>query len=266
MNKSVLTAWLGSGLILGTLAYYLWPKHIDVEAQSVQNGQQIITCANGACALDPSYTAGYIQLTANVTSMTIPAGSYGAKPYHLTVCQGSGGPYTASGIGANMTGDTSLASTGCSFYRMIWDVPTSAWITTRIGIPPGVGPVGPQGPKGDTGSAGANGTNGAVGAQGPQGIQGMAGTSGTTYVGTGSVSQTATVAIALGPRTVATTVTGAVSGGIYFVSPTSAPPTGYGVYANGQGTAANTVQITVYGPALAIGQSYSIPVSVWKMN
>lgn len=101
------------------------------------------------------------------------------------------------------------------------------------------------------------------------GVTGPAGPSGATLIGTCTVTQTAAIAIALGPRTVASTCTGVISGGNYFLSETAASLTanpGYGIFAGSPGTATNTLQVTLYGPLLAIGANYTISYVVYKIG
>ena len=306
-------------LYMGYLAVKDEVRLHSVAAQSVTNGQQMIPCAS-TLALDPSYASGYIDLTCAVSNISIPAG-YGGRPYHLTVKQ-DGGSWPST-MPANIGGDPNVNSSTYTYFRMVWDVPSQLWVTTRIGMPPIPGPQGPvgaTGPAGPTGATGANGIQGVAGvagatgatgpagstgaigpagpvgntgpqgsvgatgpvgpagSQGPQGSAGIAGAtgatgatgpSGTTYVGTCTVSQTAAVAIALGPRTVSTTCSGVVSGGYYFVAENATSLTaypGYGVFAGATATAANTLSVTLFAPALAIGGNYTITYAVWKMN
>lgn len=151
-------------------------------------------------------------------------------------------------------------------------------------------------PAGQTGQVGATGTTGATGSTGATGATGQTGTAATVAVGTvttlaaGSnptvtnggtssaavlnfglprsavyltdvtLSQTAVVAIALGPRTI-TVSTNCQVGDRMFMSPAAAMPAGYmlgDIFCSATGTA----QATLYAPLLAIGASYSITVKV----
>ena len=164
---------------------------VRASAQTAQNGQQIIPCAS-TLRLDPTYASGYVDLTCAVSSISIPAG-YGGRPYHLTIKQDGGSMPTT--MPSNISGDTTTNATGYTYFRLVWDVPSQVWVTTRIGLAPMSGPQGPAGPQGATG---------ATGQQGSQGIQGVAGPTGAT----GATGQTGSAGVA-GP-TGATGSTGSI--------------------------------------------------------
>lgn len=134
--------------------------------------------------------------------------------------------------------------------------------------PGDTGPPGPAGPKGDTGSTGATGPQGAKGDTGSTGAQGAKGDIGATgptgpsakvALGTLNVTQTATVAINAGVRTISfTAVTGTLTGDDLLLFPTSALPAGYAIH-NVRCPSAGTVEVTMTAPLLAIGASFSIP-------
>jgi len=91
---------------------------------------------------------------------------------------------------------------------------------------------------------------------------GVISTSGMTAVTlpTVNVTETATVAIALGWRNVTVTCAGVLAGDRIQINPTSAP-TGYAI-GQAVATANNTLQVQVYAPLLAIGASYTIQCKI----
>lgn len=86
-----------------------------------------------------------------------------------------------------------------------------------------------------------------------------------TLVGTATISQTATIAIAAGTRRVDVAVAGVVPGGNYLAFPTSTPPAGYGIM-DVICTANGTLSVSLIAPALALLASYSIPVRIVRIN
>ena len=100
--------------------------------QTVSNGEQVLSYSSNL-TLNPNYTAAYITLTGNVTSISVPAGRFGGQTFHVTLCQGAGGPYTAAGSWSNTTGVTALGTTGCTRFRLEWDDPAGLWISTIEG-------------------------------------------------------------------------------------------------------------------------------------
>jgi len=133
------------------------------------------------------------------------------------------------------------------------------------------GSHGATGAKGDTGSTGAKGdtgSQGATGAQGAAGAKGDTGPSGATLLGTVTITETAVLAIAAGVRKVTVAVPsamGVVVGGNYLLFPTGATPAGYAI-ADVVATAANTLQVTMTVPLIALGASYSIPCRLVRIN
>lgn len=133
------------------------------------------------------------------------------------------------------------------------------------------GSMGPQGVKGDkgdkgdsgvNGASGTNGTNGAQGIQGPKGDTGLMGPSSKVTLGIITVSQTAVIAITGGMRIITITgITGLLANDDILLFPVSALPAGYAV-TNPIATAVGTLQVTVNGPTLAIGASYSMQFRV----
>lgn len=127
-----------------------------------------------------------------------------------------------------------------------------------------------SGAKGDPGAAST-----VAGPKGDPGSKGDAGPSGTTLLGTVTLTQTATVAIALGIREVTVALTGAAKGGRYLpfcdsyklnggASIIGRPP-GYALI----DAACNTdgqITVALNAPLLAIGQSYALTVSIVRVN
>lgn len=143
--------------------------------------------------------------------------------------------------------------------------------TGSQGIKGDAGAAGPQGPTGAPGTTGATGGVGAQGVQGIQGAQGLMGPSGPTgamgpnpliSLGTVTIAQTAVLAIAAGIRAITITgVTGLLAGDVVILTPTTSLPIGYGFH-NAVAIADGTLQVTLSGPLLAIGASYSIQATV----
>lgn len=155
--------------------------------------------------------------------------------------------------------------------------------------PPGdMGPIGrtgetgergPEGMRGATGNAGtieigtvtsgAPGTSVAVTNRGtPQAAildiqipRGMPGPSSKVSLGTITLAQNALVAISAGVRTLTLPLQGVLAGDDLTIHPVGALPAGYAIHGIAA-TAANTVQVTLTAPLLAIGASYSIPCRV----
>lgn len=152
------------------------------------------------------------------------------------------------------------------------------------------GPVGPQGERGPTGLTGATGAAGSVGATGsvgpagPQGAAGAAGAqgpagatgpSGATYIGAVTIGETAAIAIALGLRERTAALAGVVTTARYFgyidsttinggaASP--GRPSGYAL-ADVSCRTAGTIAIALQAPLLAIGNSYSMQVSIYRIG
>ena len=109
--------------------------------------------------------------------------------------------------------------------------------------------------------SGQPGTAGITGSTGPAGAVGAAGPSSMISLGTVTIAQTATVAIALGPRAVTVALAGCAAGERIVVTPTAAVPVGYGIL-DASCYVANSLTVNVYGPALALGASYSFGVKV----
>lgn len=153
------------------------------------------------------------------------------------------------------------------------------------------GDMGPIGRTGDTGERGPEGMRGATGNTGtieigtvtsgapgtsvtvtnrgtPQAAildiqipRGMPGPSSKVSLGTITLAQNALVAITAGVRTLTLPLTGVLAGDDLTIHPVGALPVGYGIL-GATATAANTVQVTLTAPLLAIGASYSIPCRV----
>lgn len=136
------------------------------------------------------------------------------------------------------------------------------------GIQGVIGATGPTGATGASGSPGIQGERGVQGEQGVQGIRGVTGPPGETgpnpliSLGTVTIAQTASIAIAAGIRAITITgVTGLLAGDTVILTPTAALPVGYGFH-NAVATANGTLQVTLSGPLLAIGASYSIQANI----
>ncbi|MFS0736925.1 collagen-like protein [Sphingomonas sp. 1P06PA] len=125
---------------------------------------------------------------------------------------------------------------------------------------------GAKGDKGDTGPTGAAGATGSQGAVGP---------AGATLVGTVTLAQTATVAIALGIREVTVALAGTVKGGRYLAFCDSyrlngaasvvGRPAGYALI-DAVCNTAGQITISLNAPLLAIGNSYALTCSVVRIN
>ncbi len=147
-------------------------------------------------------------------------------------------------------------------------------ITSSFGLKGDTGAAGPSGSAGATGAQGPAGSSGATGPQGPigntgaqgaVGPAGAAGSAGATLIGTVNVTETAAIAINAGVRKVTVTVSGVTTGNNYLLFPISATPAGYAL-ADVVCTAANTLQVSLTAPLLALGASYSIPCRLVRIN
>ncbi len=79
-------------------------------------------------------------------------------------------------------------------------------------------------------------------------------------LGTVTIAQTATIAIAAGVRTISVSVTGLLAGENVILQPTTTPPAGYML---GLPTArAGVLDVPVYAPAMVINASYSVTARV----
>lgn len=141
----------------------------------------------------------------------------------------------------------------------------------------GYGKKGDTGPQGPTGQAGATGAAGAVGAtgpkgdtgntgpQGPQGNVGATGPAGSTFIGNVTVTESLLVSLSAGMRRMTLPLTGVAVGNKLLLVPNGTPTTGCeGV--NAYPASANNVSIGYYTPLLGIGVTYTIPVSIYRMN
>ena len=139
-------------------------------AQSVSNGELVIPYAS-TLTLNPSYAAASVTLSGNVTAVGMPNGQFGGQTLHLTICQGTGGPYTMPASWSGAVGVTTIAAAGCTRFHLVWDDPSGIWVSTTDGQASSgaQGPAGPTGPTGPTGAVGPAGAAGAAGAAGPAG-------------------------------------------------------------------------------------------------
>jgi len=115
------------------------------------------------------------------------------------------------------------------------------------------GSIGPQGPQGDTGAVGATGATGAAGAPG------------LTLIGNVTVSETLLISLSLGMKRMTLPLTGVATGTRLLAVPNGTPSAGCEVV-NAYPAATNSVSIGYYVPALGIGATYTIPVSVYRLS
>jgi hypothetical protein len=100
--------------------------------QTVSKGEQVVPYSAGL-TFNAAYSSAYVTLTGNVSSITVPSGSFGGQSFHLTACQGAGGPYTVPATWSNVTGSTMVWPTGCTRLHLVWDDPASLWVSTIQG-------------------------------------------------------------------------------------------------------------------------------------
>lgn len=124
------------------------------------------------------------------------------------------------------------------------------------------GSTGATGAKGDTGSTGPQGPIGLTGATGPQGPAGVAD---LTLLGSVTVSETLLISLSLGMKRMTLPLTGVTTGMRLLAVPNGVPSAGCEVV-NAYPASANNVSIGYYVPALGIGATYTIPVSVFRVN
>lgn len=118
------------------------------------------------------------------------------------------------------------------------------------GLKGDAGAIGPAGPKGDVGTAGAAGSNGAPG---------------LTFLGNVTVSETLLISLSLGMKRMTLPLTGVATGTKILAVPNGTPSAGCEVV-NAYPASANNVSIGYYVPALGIGATYTIPVSVYRVS
>jgi len=160
------------------------------------------------------------------------------------------------------------------------------------------GPTGPSGSVGPTGPTGATGLTGNQGPTGPTGPTGPAGANATlgnatplaagaasagsstsgarddhrhplqagtlTNLGNVTISETLLISLALGIQRKTATLSGVAVGDKLLFAPNGVPTAGceaVNVYAS----ATNQVTVSCFLPALGIGATYSIPVTVYKV-
>lgn len=136
-----------------------------------------------------------------------------------------------------------------------------------------IGPIGGTGPQGPTGATGATGATGPVGPQGAKGDTGATGPQGPAgpsagalaLVGALTVSETAVIAITVGIKRKAITLSGVSTADRLFFTETGAPTNGCGVISV-RPTANNQVTVSYYTPALAIGASFAMPIAVYRLT
>ena len=174
-----------------------------VSGQTVSNGELVIPYAS-TLTLSPSYAAESVTLSGNVTAIGMPTGQFGGETLHLTICQGTGGPYTIPASWTGTVGVTTIAATGCTRFHLVWDDPSGIWVSTTDGLGSS-GPQGPAGPAGATGAAGPAGATGPGGATGPAGSAGSTGAAGPAGAAgaTGPAGTAATPNTASAPLTIA---------------------------------------------------------------
>lgn len=132
------------------------------------------------------------------------------------------------------------------------------------GIP---GVKGETGAKGDQGIQGRDGPQGPVGERGPQGLQGIQGLPGDNkwaLLGTLNATQTASVQIAAGPRTISIPFAGVRVGDVLLPTVDDIPA-GYAVL-NASCTVAGRVSLNVFAPLLLIGSGYNFPVKILRFT
>jgi len=161
------------------------------------------------------------------------------------------------------------------------------------------GPIGNTGPTGPSGSVGPTGATGLTGSQGPTGPTGTAGANATlgngtplvagtasagsstsaarddhrhplqagtlTNLGNVTISETLLISLALGIQRKTATLSGVAVGDKLLFAPNGVPTAGceaVNVYAS----ATNQVTVSCFLPALGIGATYSIPVTVFRVT
>ena len=128
------------------------------------------------------------------------------------------------------------------------------------------GATGPQGVKGDTGAQGIQGVKGDTGDTGAAGA--AAPTNGRlTLIGNVTVTETTLLSLALGMKRMTLSLTGIATAdmGKLVVIPNGTSTTGCEVQ-NAYPVAANSVSIGYFTPALGLGATYTIPVSVYRIT
>lgn len=133
------------------------------------------------------------------------------------------------------------------------------------GVPGPKGDKGDTGAKGETGSQGPQGLPGAQGPAGVQGVKGDTGPSGSTFIGNVIVTETLLVSLALGTKRMTRPLSGVGASDKLLAVPNGVPTAGCEVL-NAYPAGANQVSVGYYTPALGIAATYTIPVSIYRMN
>lgn len=126
------------------------------------------------------------------------------------------------------------------------------------------GDTGNQGAAGSTGPTGANGLAGATGATGATGPAGADGAPGLTFIGNVTITETLLVSLSLGMKRMTLALAGIVAGTKLQAVPNGTPSTGCEVV-NAYPASNGNVSIGYFIPALGIGATYSIPVSIYRV-
>lgn len=92
-------------------------------------------------------------------------------------------------------------------------------------------------------------------------LSAITGPSAKVALGTVNLTQTATVALSAGVRSVTLSVSGVLAGDDILLFPTAALPAGYAIH-NVVATGANTIVVTFSAPLLALGASFTIACRV----
>ncbi|WP_145923542.1 hypothetical protein [Sphingopyxis macrogoltabida] len=112
------------------------------------------------------------------------------------------------------------------------------------------------GPRGDSGQKGDKGDAGILGATGP---------AAATFIGNVTITETLLVSLSLGMKRVTKALAGVALSDKLIAVPNGAPSAGCEVI-NAYPSSAGNVSIGYFVPALGIGATYSIPVSIYRMN
>lgn len=127
------------------------------------------------------------------------------------------------------------------------------------------GKDGANGRDGIDGKDGADGKNGEAGAIGPVGVSGPQGEPGKGFIDLGPGTLTQTGPLDAGVRRVKLPAKGVESAHSYIVVPNSLTPEGYGVM-DAIAITDDALSVGVNGPKLGKGETYAIPVRVFRIG
>lgn len=102
----------------------------SVIGTNIMSGEGVVTFSATPAFSSNAAQSQIITLTGNVTSWTLLASPAGGRGYTMTVCQGTGGPFTMSASPSNVRGFGTIGTTAskCSSQHFVYSGNQAAWI------------------------------------------------------------------------------------------------------------------------------------------